>query len=44
MAPTDPLPTEDDARCALIEAARSMTGLALNHGSAGNVSVRWPAS
>jgi L-fuculose-phosphate aldolase len=41
MAPIDPLPTEDDARRALIEAARSMTGLALNHGSAGNVSVRW---
>lgn len=35
------MPTEDDARRALLEAARSMTGLGLNHGSAGNVSVRW---
>jgi L-fuculose-phosphate aldolase len=34
-------PTEDTARSALIEAARAMAGLGLNHGSAGNVSVRW---
>jgi L-fuculose-phosphate aldolase len=33
--------TEDDARRALLDAARSMTGLGLNHGSAGNLSVRW---
>lgn len=33
--------TEDEARCALIEAARSMTALGINHGSAGNLSVRW---
>ena len=34
-------PTEDTARSALIDAARAMAGLGLNHGSAGNVSVRW---
>ena len=36
-----PYPTEDGARGALLEAARAMAGLGLNHGSAGNVSVRW---
>ena len=34
-------PVEDEVRRALIDAARSMTGLGLNHGSAGNLSVRW---
>ena len=34
-------PTENEARSALIETARAMAGLGLNHGSAGNVSVRW---
>jgi L-fuculose-phosphate aldolase len=33
--------TEDAARTALLEAARSMTGLGINHGSAGNLSLRW---
>jgi hypothetical protein len=33
--------TEDEARAAIIAAARSMTTLGINHGSAGNVSVRW---
>ncbi len=33
--------TEDQARAAIIAAARSMTTLGINHGSAGNVSVRW---
>jgi L-fuculose-phosphate aldolase len=33
--------TEDDARRALLEAARALAGLGLNHGSAGNLSVRW---
>lgn len=33
--------TEDDVRTALLDAARSMQGLGINHGSAGNVSVRW---
>ena len=33
--------TEDAVRASLIEAARSMQRLGINHGSAGNVSVRW---
>lgn len=33
--------TEDAARAAVLEAARAMTPLGLNHGSAGNVSLRW---
>ena len=33
--------TEDVVRASLIEAARSMQQLGINHGSAGNVSVRW---
>ena len=38
----DPAPrTEDDARARLIEAARSMAGLGINPGRAGNLSVRW---
>lgn len=34
-------PAEDDVRRALVDAARSLAGLGLNHGSAGNLSVRW---
>jgi L-fuculose-phosphate aldolase len=34
-------PAEDDVRLALVEAARALCGLGLNHGSAGNLSVRW---
>jgi L-fuculose-phosphate aldolase len=34
-------PTEDEVRGALVDTARSLTGLGLNHGSAGNLSVRW---
>lgn len=38
----DPAPrTEDDARARLLEAARSMAGLGINPGRAGNLSVRW---
>jgi len=33
--------TEDQARQAIIDLARSMTGHGINHGSAGNVSMRW---
>lgn len=33
--------TEDEVRAAIIAAARSMTALGINHGSAGNLSVRW---
>jgi L-fuculose-phosphate aldolase len=33
--------TEDAARAALLDAARAMTPLGINHGSAGNLSVRW---
>jgi L-fuculose-phosphate aldolase len=32
---------EDAARAALLEAARAMAPLGINHGRAGNVSVRW---
>ena len=39
--PTPVRPAEDDVRRELVEAARSLAGLGLNHGSAGNVSVRW---
>ena len=41
MAEPTPFATEDAARAALLEAARAMTGLGLNHGSAGNLSLRW---
>jgi len=34
-------PAEDAVRLALVDAARSLSGLGLNHGSAGNLSVRW---
>lgn len=34
-------PVEDDVRRALLDTARAMAGHGLNHGSAGNVSVRW---
>ena len=34
-------PTENAARAAVIAAARSMAALGINHGRAGNVSVRW---
>lgn len=34
-------PTEDAARGAVLETARVLGPLGLNHGSAGNVSVRW---
>jgi ribulose-5-phosphate 4-epimerase/fuculose-1-phosphate aldolase len=34
-------PAEDDVRRALVDAARSLADLGLNHGSAGNLSVRW---
>ena len=34
-------PTEDAARAALLDTARAMAGLGLNHGSAGNLSLRW---
>lgn len=33
--------TEDDARAAIVEAARRMAPLGINQGKAGNVSVRW---
>jgi L-fuculose-phosphate aldolase len=33
--------TEDQARQAIIDLACSMTGHGINHGSAGNVSMRW---
>ncbi len=33
--------TEDQARQAIIDLALSMTGHGINHGSAGNVSMRW---
>ncbi len=39
--PTADRPTEDDVRRALLEAACSLGGLGLNHGTAGNLSVRW---
>ncbi|HVL58826.1 MAG TPA: class II aldolase/adducin family protein [Burkholderiaceae bacterium] len=35
---------ENDARQALIDAACSMNALRINHGKAGNVSMRWPRS
>ncbi|HYF58475.1 MAG TPA: class II aldolase/adducin family protein [Burkholderiaceae bacterium] len=41
MHATAPYPTEDAARAALLEAARATHALGLNHGSAGNLSVRW---
>jgi L-fuculose-phosphate aldolase len=34
-------PTEDAARSALLDTARAMSGLGLNQGSVGTVSVRW---
>jgi len=34
-------PTENHARAALLAAAREMAPLGINHGSAGNVSLRW---
>jgi L-fuculose-phosphate aldolase len=34
-------PTENRARAALLAAARAMAALGINHGSAGNVSLRW---
>jgi L-fuculose-phosphate aldolase len=39
--PTADRPPEDDVRRALLDAARSLDRLGLNHGSAGNLSVRW---
>lgn len=40
--PADPAAcTEQRVRQALVDAARSMQGLGINHGSAGNLSVRW---
>ena len=46
MTPPEPpelpeRPAEDAVRLALVDAARSLSGLGLNHGSAGNLSVRW---
>jgi L-fuculose-phosphate aldolase len=41
VASTAEPPTEDRAREALLEAARSMTGLGLDHGGVANLSVRW---
>jgi len=36
-----PFDSEDAARAALLDAARAMAPLGINHGSAGNLSVRW---
>ncbi len=33
--------SEDDARAAIVDAARRMNALGINHGRAGNVSMRW---
>ena len=45
MTPPDrvdpPAPVEDDLRRRVIEAAQAMSRNGLNHGSAGNLSVRW---
>ena len=38
--PSDPR-TENEARRDVLHAARSMAGLGINHGKAGNVSMRW---
>lgn len=43
-APSPPYGCEDDARRALIATARAMNAAGLNHGKAGNVSLRWPRS
>ena len=36
-----PYATENDARRALVDAARSLDRLGINHGKSGNLSVRW---
>ncbi|MEI7447694.1 MAG: class II aldolase/adducin family protein, partial [Burkholderiales bacterium] len=39
--PDGPFETEDAARAAVLDTARAMGPHGLNHGSAGNVSLRW---
>jgi L-fuculose-phosphate aldolase len=39
--PTHDFATEDHARAAVLDTARAMAALGINHGSAGNVSLRW---
>jgi L-fuculose-phosphate aldolase len=36
-----PYASENDARCALVQAARSLDRLGINHGKSGNLSLRW---
>lgn len=40
-APDDRPATEDEARAAVLDAARAMAGLGINPGRAGNLSMRW---